>query len=285
MQTVNTLEALRQIISQVKSEGKRVGFVPTMGNLHQGHLSLIDIAKSNADFVICSIFVNPTQFGEGEDFDDYPRTLSQDQDKLKAKQCDLVFAPGVKEMYPGGFDKSLLSQVIVPGISDKHCGASRPGHFTGVATVVSKLFNMVTPDIAIFGEKDFQQLAVIKKFTSELAFPVKIIGAPTTREDSGLAMSSRNQYLSSDEKKQASVIYQTLTDTKTRILQSSESTLELQKEAILKLEQNGFRNDFFAICDSNTLETANESTVDFVILVAAFLSNTRLIDNVYFSKP
>jgi pantoate--beta-alanine ligase len=194
MQTVHTISALRAFVSTHRMKGKTIGFVPTMGNLHEGHLSLITEAKSRADIVICSIFVNPMQFGVNEDLDSYPRTLDADSQALESKGCNLLFAPNANEVYPNGLAEQ--TRVDVPKLGDYHCGTNRTGHFVGVATVVSKLFNMVQADIAVFGEKDFQQLAIIRKMASDLCFPIEIIGIPTSREESGLARSSRNGFCS-----------------------------------------------------------------------------------------
>ncbi len=281
---IESVEKLRTLIREQKNKGASVSFVPTMGNLHEGHLQLIDIARKHGDFVVCSIFINPTQFGEGEDFDNYPRTLKGDQEKLEARQCDLLFYPSVKEMYPTGTDKSKLSIVRVPGVSEGLCGGSRPGHFDGVSTVVSKLFNMVQPDVAVFGEKDFQQLAVIRKLTKELNFPIEIVGAPIARESSGLAMSSRNGYLSTEQKKQASFLYTLLQKMKERIEQGECEFSLLQKEALSELESKEFKTDYFEFRNSEDLSPANEQSKDIVILLAAFLGKTRLIDNIAFTR-
>lgn len=281
---IESIKELRKCISAQKKQGASIAFVPTMGNLHEGHLQLIDIAKKHGDFVVCSIFVNPTQFGEGEDFESYPRTLDDDRSKLSSRHCDLLFYPSVKDMYPTGSDKRKLSVVHVPGVSEGLCGGSRPGHFDGVATVVSKLFNMVQPDMAVFGEKDFQQLAVIRKFTSELDFPIEIIGAPIARESSGLAMSSRNGYLTSEQKTQASFLYQLLQQTKTKIEQGQEDFKTLCKEALIQLQENGFKPDYFEIRNSQDLSPTTNESKHLVILLAAFLGKTRLIDNLAFKR-
>ncbi len=282
MKFIETVVELRQLIQSTKSSGKRVSFVPTMGNLHEGHLQLIDIAKQHGDLVVCSIFVNPTQFGENEDFGSYPRTLDQDKEKLESRDCDLLFYPNISEMYPKGNDKNLLSLVSVPTITENLCGQSRPGHFDGVSTVVSKLFNMVQPDAAIFGEKDFQQLAVIRAFTEDLNFPVEIVGAPIAREPNGLAMSSRNGYLSDDEKQKASFLYQLLCQTKEKITQGERDFPKLQSDAHAALDSLGFKPDYFEIFNSQTLQKATSRDTQIVILLAAFMGNTRLIDNLCF---
>lgn len=280
MQTVHTVKELREIIKQQRSSGKTIGFVPTMGNLHDGHLSLIQKAQENADFVVCSIFVNPTQFGAGEDFDRYPRTLNADSEKLESVTCDLLFAPDVNEVYPQQSQDWV--QVTVTGVSENHCGAHRKGHFEGVALVVTKLFNMVQPDVAVFGKKDFQQLAVIKRLTTALNFPIQIIGAETKREPNGLAMSSRNGYLSEEEKQQAAALYQQLCNVKRLIIQGRKDFEQLAEDAERNLADNGIIYEYFNIADQDTLNMADNNTKRFVILTAGKLGNTRLIDNIDF---
>lgn len=282
MKTVHTIHDLREAVKNAKAAGKKVGFVPTMGNLHDGHISLVDVARKHSDFTICSIFVNPTQFGANEDLDKYPRTLAEDQAKLEAAGLDLVFAPTVDEMYPNGTE--MLAQVTVPGLSEILCGASRPNHFTGVATVVSKLFNMVQPDSAFFGEKDFQQLTVIRCMVSELAFPIEIVGVPTVREASGLAMSSRNGYLSNEDKEKAALLYQLLQKTAKQLQEDSffpseEAIQNLCDKAIEELAVAGFEPDYYSIRRQSDLKFPHSRDRDLVILLAAKLNGTRLIDN------
>ena len=208
MNTVKTLRELRAAVTHARNAGKRIGFVPTMGNLHAGHATLVTRAAEQADFVVASIFVNPLQFGAGEDLDKYPRTLAADQEKLLVAGCNLLFAPTVDEMYPDGM--TVQTRVSVPQLSEGLCGASRPGHFEGVATVVSKLFNMVQPDLAVFGQKDYQQLAVIRAMVRDLNMPIQIIGEPTVRAEDGLALSSRNGYLTEEQRAIAPVLYRSL---------------------------------------------------------------------------
>ena len=283
MQIIHTVLELRQIIASLKQSGKVIAFVPTMGNLHQGHLQLVEKAQAEGDIVVCSIFVNPLQFGEGEDYERYPKTLAADAQKLQQLGCDIVFAPSVDEMYPDstglGRDQS---QVIVPGGSDILEGASRPGHFTGVATVVTKLFNMVQPNKAIFGEKDYQQLLVIKQFVRELCFPVQILSHPIVRESNGLAMSSRNGYLSEAQKSQAALIYQTLQFLAQQLHTGNRNYGELVQQATEKLDASGFKTDYIKICNADLTEP-DESSQSLVILVAAYLGSTRLIDNLILS--
>lgn len=277
MQTVHTISELRAFVNVHKMKGHRVGFVPTMGNLHDGHLTLITEAKQQSDIVICSIFVNPMQFGANEDLDAYPRTLEADSQALISKGCDLLFAPNANEVYPKGLAEQ--TRVDVPVLGNFHCGASRPGHFVGVATVVAKLFNMVQADVAFFGEKDFQQLAIIKKMATDLCFPVDIVGIPTSREASGLARSSRNGYLSPAEKETAANLYRVLQETKQAIIDGERDFSLLSDKAKQALTASGFEPDYFNIAHPMTLEASKTSDTEFVLLTAAKLGNTRLIDN------
>lgn len=279
MKTVHSIAELRQQVRDWRQAGLRVGFVPTMGNLHAGHISLIGEARRHADKVVASIFVNPTQFGPSEDFDSYPRTLQADSEKLQAAQCDLLFAPSVEEMYP----QKNRTWVDVDELGDHLCGASRPGHFRGVSTVVSKLFNIVLPDIACFGEKDFQQLAIIRRMVQDLFIPVQIIGVPTAREANGLAMSSRNGYLSAAQKDQAAAIYATLQDLKARIQGGERDFAALVKLGTDRLAQAGFAVDYLTISNADTLAPASSPDSHLLIAVAAKLGATRLIDNVTLS--
>ena len=280
MQTVNSIQELRAVIKAQRMTGKRIGFVPTMGNLHEGHITLVREGRKRADFMVSSVFVNPTQFGAGEDFDKYPRTLKEDQEKLSAGGCHLLFAPPVDEMYPG--DQASWASVHVTKVTERHCGAVRPGHFDGVSTVVSKLFNIVKPDVALFGKKDFQQLAVIRRMTTALCFDIDIVGVDTVREASGLAMSSRNGYLSAEEKEQASLIYRILCRTRDAIRAGDTHFAALEQAASDSLQQAGFQPDYFTVCRADTLEPASAADKNLVILVAARLGKTRLIDNIDF---
>lgn len=268
------------MLREYRRQGKRIGLVPTMGNLHEGHLSLVRKATEAADVVVTSIFVNPMQFGATEDLDTYPRTLPEDQEKLEGAGNTLVFAPSNNEIYPEGLAQQ--TRVSVPGVSEGHCGASRPGHFDGVATVVSMLFNMVQPDVAVFGEKDFQQLAVIRKMTRDLKIPVEVIGVPTSREKDGLARSSRNGYLTPAERKQAPAVYQTLQMVARKLQSSGESPRDfaaLEREGQTMLMDAGLRPDYLNIVNSHTLKPATSGDRELTVLVAAFLGTTRLIDN------
>ena len=277
MRTIHSLKELRTILRGYRRQDKTIGLVPTMGNLHEGHISLVRKAAESADVVVTTIFVNPMQFGANEDLDKYPRTLAEDQEKLEAAGNTLVFAPPVEEIYPEGLAQQ--TKVIVPEVSDGHCGASRPGHFEGVATVVTMLFNMVQPDLAVFGEKDFQQLAVIRKMTRDLFMPVEIIGAPTVREDDGLAKSSRNGYLSEQERKIAPAVFRTLEATAEKLANGRTDFQVLESEAQQSLSAAGLRPDYFNIVNSLTLKPASPNDHELTILVAAFLGTTRLIDN------
>jgi pantoate--beta-alanine ligase len=278
MQVVHTLKELRLALRQARSKGKRISLVPTMGNLHEGHLRLIDRASESSGLVVATIFVNPLQFGENEDFDAYPRTLEKDSALLAARGCDLLFAPSVSEVYPDGLKAE--STVHVPDLTKHHCGASREKHFDGVATIVSKLFNMVQPDEAIFGEKDFQQLMVIRKLVKDLCFPIEIISVETCREDDGLAKSSRNGYLNPEQRKLAKYLYLVLQETKTKLLEGDADFTAARQQAISSLTEYGFRLDYFNIASVSTLLPAKDGDVDIVILAAAFMGSTRLIDNI-----
>ncbi|MCO3452554.1 pantoate--beta-alanine ligase [Pseudomonas aeruginosa] len=277
MNTVKTVRELRAAVARARSEGKRIGFVPTMGNLHAGHAALVKKAGERADFVVVSIFVNPLQFGPSEDLDTYPRTLAADQERLLEAGCHLLFTPTVEEMYPDGMD--WQTRIHVPGVSEGLCGASRPGHFEGVATVVSKLLNMVQPDLALFGEKDFQQLAVIRKLVRDLNLPVQIFGEPTVRAADGLALSSRNGYLDEQQRAAAPAIYRTLRQLGERIRAGAEDFPALLADARQALEQAGLRPDYLEIREPISLRPGVPGDRQLVILVAAYLGSTRLIDN------
>ncbi|QSP95951.1 pantoate--beta-alanine ligase [Marinobacter salinisoli] len=277
MRTVHSIKELRTILRGYRQQDKTIGLVPTMGNLHEGHISLVRKAGEAADIVVTSIFVNPMQFGASEDLDTYPRTLAQDQEQLEAAGNTLVFAPNVEEVYPEGLARQ--TQVVVPDVSDGHCGASRPGHFEGVATVVTMLFNMVQPDVAVFGEKDFQQLTVIRKLVRDLCIPVEVIGAPTVREDDGLAKSSRNSYLSEGDRGIAPAMYRILEETGRKLAAGRSDFAALESEAKEAMVQAGLRPDYFNIVNSDTLKPATNEDTSLTLLVAAFLGTTRLIDN------
>jgi len=281
MQTLTHTHPLRETLAQQHAMGQRIALVPTMGNLHAGHIHLIEQARQYADLVVCTIFVNPMQFGQNEDLNAYPRTLDQDQEKLVAAQCDYLFTPTVAEMYPLGHAQHTV--VSVPGLSSGYCGASRPGHFDGVATVVSKLFNMVQPHTALFGLKDYQQFRVIQKMVADLCQPIEIIGVPTQREASGLALSSRNGYLSLEQKAKAATLIKTLQWACEELLQGA-TIGSVEAQAKQRLVAADFKPDYFNVCDAHSLEAPNAQDRELVILAAAWMGKTRLIDNLRFDR-
>lgn len=276
MKMISTVAELRHTIRQWRQQNQTIAFVPTMGNLHEGHITLIQQARQHADRVVASIFVNPLQFGAGEDFGAYPRTEAEDSQKLSNAGCDVLFLPSMEEMYP----QPQQTLVSVAGVSERHCGQSRPGHFVGVATVVCKLFNMVQPDCALFGEKDFQQLAVIRQMVMQLNLPIEIIGVPTVRETDGLAMSSRNGYLTPEQRALAPALYQTLCELQAKIAAGYHDYQALTAQATEQLNGMGFSVDYLNICNAQTLQFATVDDQSLVILVAAKLGKARLIDNV-----
>ena len=277
MQTLQDAAALRAAIRSWRAKGETVGFVPTMGNLHAGHQSLIKLARARMDRVVASVFVNPTQFGPNEDFERYPRTLVQDQKVLTDEGCDLLFAPEVATIYPFGASHSV--SLHVPQITDTLEGARRPGHFDGVATVVCKLFNLVQPDLAVFGQKDFQQLKVLERLVRDLSLPIKIMSAPIFRAEDGLALSSRNQYLSAAERARAPLIHDTLLKMR-ELLGKGHKWQVLEQVASARLLRAGFDPDYTVIRRANDLsEPAEGEQTGLVALIAARLGSTRLIDN------
>jgi pantoate--beta-alanine ligase len=282
METITTIAAVRERVRAWQRAGLRVAFVPTMGNLHPGHVSLIEAARRYGDRFVASIFVNPMQFGPNEDFAHYPRTPTQDERMLADAGCNLMFMPDVAEIYPNGSDRA--TRIEVPGLSRILCGEFRPGHFDGVSTVVAKLFHIVEPDVAVFGEKDFQQLTVIRRMVADLCIPVQIIGAPTVRDADGLAMSSRNQYLTADERRSAPRIYQILTATAQRLQTGDNDFATLEREGSRQLQAAGFRPDYFAIRQAVDLSTPQLDSSHLVVLTAARLGKARLIDNVQVTR-
>lgn len=277
MKTFHTVAELRTALKIERLKDKSIAFVPTMGNLHDGHMSLIRKAKEEGDIIVSSIFVNPMQFSDQSDLERYPKTLEDDKRVLEANGCDFLFAPDALEMYPDG--KRSQTQIEVVGLSDILCGASRPGHFVGVSTVVTKLFNIVQPDCAIFGNKDFQQLKVIEDMVRDLSSNVRIIGVDTARNTDGLAMSSRNGYLTEEERRIAPTIYQTLLWAKDALIENRASHEDICEQAQQKLEAAGFRRDYFEIRAQDNLQAPAEEEKRLVILTAAYLGNARLIDN------
>jgi pantoate--beta-alanine ligase len=277
METLTTVDAVRSRVQQWRAAGLRVAFVPTMGNLHAGHISLLAAARFRGDRVVASIFVNPLQFGPSEDYTAYPRTLDEDQQMLQEARCDLLFAPSVSDIYPNGGDQRTL--IMVRGLSDILCGRFRPGHFDGVATVVAKLFGIVAPDVAVFGEKDYQQLLVVRHMTLDLALPVEIVGAPTVRAPDGLALSSRNRYLSADERARAALIHQSLSQTVRAIYGGDADYDQLARHGSAMLEHAGMSVDYFAIRNAADLSDPDAASNDLVALAAVRLGRARLIDN------
>ena len=278
MYQATSVTELQQYVQHWKDHDQSIAFIPTMGNLHAGHMSLIEKGQSLCDRSICSIFVNPMQFGPNEDWDHYPRSLDRDLELLKSIGCDLVYLPTASELYPDGLDR--ISQVQVTDLTDHYEGVHRPGHFTGVATVVLKLFNIVKPDVSVFGKKDFQQYRVISKMVADFNIDVQIIGQETTREASGLATSSRNQYLDQAQTEKAALIYRTLQQTAHQIDAGERDFAKLQQTAVSVLDEAGFKTDYFTICNAETLLPATPEDRDLVILVTAALGQTRLLDNI-----
>lgn len=277
MKVFHTVSGLRDDLNKERRQGLRIGFVPTMGNLHDGHLALIKQARESNDVVVCSIFVNALQFGLNEDWDKYPRTYQGDCDKLRDAGCDYLFHPDDIEMYPNGLDTQ--SRVICPTMTDVLCGASRPGHFEGVTTVVSKLFNIVQPDEAIFGIKDYQQLAVIRRMAEDLCMPIQISSAPIHREADGLAMSSRNSYITVEERPLVTVLKDSLEWIAAEIKAGNSDFSALEETAKARIIEAGFNVDYITVCNSKTLDLAANDDVEITILGAMFTEAARLIDN------
>lgn len=280
MLIVESIDSLRCQVNEWRRQGDKIALVPTMGNLHDGHLRLVTEAQEKADRVVVSIFVNPTQFSEGEDYSTYPRTEKEDERRLSSIQTDLLFLPSVREIYPPG----ASTRITVTGLSEIHCGKFREGHFSGVATIVCKLFNMVQPDIALFGEKDFQQLAVIRTMVRDLNIPVQIQGVATFRENDGLAMSSRNGYLTPDQRRVAPNLYKTLNNARNAVLDRDENYSKIEQAQIRLLQQAGFIPEYFSICRADDLQPAGRDDRELVILAAAKLGKARLIDNIQVVK-
>lgn len=282
MQTLHTIESLRQALGDARRQGRRIALVPTMGNLHAGHLALVETARHHADLVVATIFVNPLQFGPGEDLGTYPRTLPEDQAGLASAGCDLLFAPTTATLYPRGLEG--LTRVQVAGVSEGLCGASRPGHFDGVATVVAMLFNLVQPDVACFGKKDYQQLTVIRRMVSDLHFPIEIIGVPIVRAEDGLALSSRNGYLNEAQRAQAPGLYRTLCELRDA-LEEGEPLAPAIETALSRLSARGFNPDYLEVRRVHDLGPPGEDSQEAIILAAAQLGPTRLIDNLIVKLP
>jgi len=277
MQTINTIADLRAALANERKQGNRISFVPTMGNLHAGHMALVEHASQVSDCIVASVFVNPMQFSQNEDIDAYPRTLDSDQKLLAERGVKYLLAPTAREMYPQG----VSTQVQIPVLSNLYCGASRPGHFVGVATICAKLFNIVQPDIAVFGEKDFQQLTIIRQMVRDLCIPVEIIGVQTGRAEDGLALSSRNGYLSAQERQIAPALYRTLCAAAEKIKAGERNFAEVESAANQQLADAGFKPDYFHVVNRETLDTANLNDKEIIILAAAQLGKARLIDNLF----
>ena len=278
MNIIYDLENLRREVAVWKLEGYSIALVPTMGNLHEGHLSLLKQARSIADRTVVSIFVNPIQFGKGEDYERYPSTLEEDRKKLAENGLDLLFAPDLKQLYPSGTDSD--TRITVPELSNILCGEFRPGHFSGVATVVMKLLINVQPHLALFGEKDYQQLLVIRRMVRDLCMPVEIIGAPTEREPDGLALSSRNAYLNKEERAKAPLIYRTLQEAGEKLRRPDASIPAIEKAGLDQLAAAGFRPEYFSVQRTSDLGPVQEGDKELSILTAAWLGGARLIDNI-----
>ena len=278
MLVTHTKQELAEQIAEWRHHGDHVALVPTMGSLHPGHLSLVELAREHAERVVVSIFVNPTQFGDGEDFDKYPRTLERDKRHLKKTAADMIFAPDVDTLYPFGPEKATT--VSVPGLTENFCGATRPGHFDGVTTVVARLFTIVQPDVAVFGQKDYQQQLVIRRMTEDLGLPISIITGETIRDDDGLAMSSRNSYLTDDERATAPELYATLSSVGQELQSGRRNFEDLESTASQRLTDAGFEVDYFAIRRALNLEIPDRDCDDLVLLAAARIGSARLIDNI-----
>ncbi len=278
MKTVRSIRSLREALREWRGDGERVALVPTMGNLHAGHLSLVELAGQHAERVVVSIFVNPTQFGPREDFQAYPRTPDTDRRRLTRTRADLLFMPSVEEMYPRG--QQAFTSVSVPALSTILCGEFRPGHFDGVTSVVARLLNIVQPSVAVFGQKDYQQLVIIRRMVEDLHWPVEVLAAPTQRDADGLALSSRNQYLEPAQRGQAPALHRALTRCRERLLAGERDYAALEADALAELRRAGFRPDYFTVRDATDLALPTAPTRRLVALTAARLGAARLIDNV-----
>ena len=278
MVVVHSKDELSEHLAEWRHNDEHIALVPTMGNLHAGHIALVELAREHAERVVVSIFVNPTQFGDGEDFDEYPRTLKRDQQRLKSTSTDLIFVPDVETIYPFGIDSATT--ISVPVLTDNFCGTSRPGHFDGVTTVVARLFSLVQPDVAVFGQKDYQQQLVIRRMTEDMNLPITIITSETVREHDGLAMSSRNNYLSEEQRAVAPRLHQVLSSIGTKLQAGDREFSDLELAAARELSDSGFDVDYFAIRRAENLEAPDRDCDDLVVLAAAHLGDTRLIDNI-----
>lgn len=281
MQIITTKEALHEQLDEWRQQGDHVALVATMGNLHAGHISLVELAREHAERVVVSVYVNPTQFSPDEDFDEYPRTLERDTMRLKKIGADVLFVPDDSEVYPFGHDCATI--VAVPGLTENFCGASRPGHFTGVTTVVARLFAIIQPDVAVFGQKDYQQQIVIRYMTEDLGLPIRIITAPTVREEDGLAMSSRNHYLSDDERVIAPSLHRIIDAIGQQLSDGNREFEEMEAAGAAELKAAGFEIEYLAIRRAENLAAPNRDCDELVVLAAVNLGKARLIDNVVVS--
>lgn len=278
MQVIRSKEELKETLIGWRHHDEHVALVPTMGNLHQGHVSLVDLAREHAERVVVTVYVNPTQFGAGEDFEEYPRTLERDTRRLRKVRADVLFVPDDATVYPFGLDVATI--ISVPGLTENFCGASRPGHFDGVTTVVARLFALVQPDVAVFGQKDYQQQLVIRHMTEDLSLPMRIITAPTVREKDGLAMSSRNAYLTDEERETAPALYRVLAGLGRKLETGNREFKALEAEGRAALQEAGFKVDYLAVRRAQNLAEPNRDCDELVVLAAVFLGKARLIDNV-----
>ncbi len=277
MDIIDSKQAMQERLEEWRGQGEHVALVATMGNLHAGHISLIDLAREHAERIVVTVYVNPTQFGDDEDFADYPRTIERDTMRLKKIGADVLFVPSDETVYPFGHDRATV--VSVPGLTEHFCGSSRPGHFDGVTTVMARLFAIVQPDVAVFGQKDYQQQLVIRYMTEDLGLPIRIITAPTVRDDDGLAMSSRNQYLTEDERKIAPRLHEVIGQIGADLQNGEQDFDKLEVDGAKELEAQGFKVDYLAIRRAEDLTEPNRDSDELVILAAAHLGAARLIDN------
>ena len=278
MKVIESKSELAELLAEWRHEGEHVAVVPTMGNLHPGHASLVEVAREHAERVVVTVFVNPTQFGEGEDFENYPRSIERDTMRLKKVRADVLFSPDIEAVYPFGLENA--TSISVPGLSESFCGSFRPGHFDGVTTVVARLFALVQPDTAVFGQKDYQQQLVIRRMVEDLSLPVTIVTAPTVREEDGLAMSSRNIYLSDDERRIAPVLYATLQAIGEDLQNGKRNFEELEAEAMSTLSDAGFKPEYVAVRRALDLSMPDRDCDELVVLASAHLGKARLIDNI-----
>ena len=277
MRVVADKSGLREQLHEWRRQSEHIAIVPTMGNLHDGHISLVDVARKHAERIVVTVFVNPTQFGVGEDFDSYPRTIEEDERMLRKASADLLFAPDAETVYPFGLENA--TRVIVPGLTQHLCGSFRPGHFDGVTTVVARLFALVQPDVAVFGQKDYQQQLVIRRMVEDLNLPISILTAPTVREEDGLAMSSRNAYLNASERETAPALYKSLRAVESQLVAGNRNYAELEQSASDALVRAGFEPEYVAIRNADDLEPPEAGGGNCVVLAAARLGGARLIDN------